>query len=194
MGIFKFNKTPIEEVFLIEAKAFNDDRGFFMESYNLKDFIQNGFTHPIVQDNHSVSKKGVLRGLHYQNNPSPMGKLVRCIKGRIFDVGVDIRKGSPTFGKWYGEVLTGDNMKMLYFPPGFAHGFLSLEEDTHVYYKCTGFYSKENEAAIIWNDPEVGVKWPLAEVGGKLIVSERDQVHPRLKDARNNHVYERRKA
>lgn len=169
---------------MIEAKAFYDDRGYFMECYNQKDFVAAGFNEVFVQDNHSWSKKGVIRGLHYQNNPSPMGKLVRCIKGKIFDVGVDIRKGSPTFGKWYAEILSGENMKMLYFPPGFAHGFLALEDDTHVAYKCTGLYSKENESAIIWNDPDIGINWPLDQVGGRAIVSERDKVHPQLKNAR----------
>jgi len=189
MGQFKFSRTNIDGVLVIEPRAFHDDRGFFMECYNLKSFEDNGFTVKFVQDNHSVSKKGVLRGLHYQLHPSPMGKLVRCLKGRIFDVGVDIRKGSPTFGKWFGDILSGENMKMIYFPPGFAHGFLSLEDDTHVYYKCTGLYSKENERAIIWNDPEIGIKWPADEVGGKIILSDRDKVHPRLKDAETNHTY-----
>ena len=189
MGQFKFSKTNIPGLLVIEAKAFFDERGFFMECYNLKDFEDNGFTQKFVQDNHSQSKKGVLRGLHYQLEPSPMGKLLRCIKGKIFDVGVDIRKGSPTFGKWYGDILSAENNKMLYFPPGFAHGFLTLEDDTHVYYKCTGLYSKENERAIIWNDPEIGIKWPAGEVGGKVILSDRDKVHPRLKQAEINHTF-----
>jgi dTDP-4-dehydrorhamnose 3,5-epimerase len=189
MGQFKFSKTNIPGILVIEPKAFHDSRGFFMECYNLDDFVKNGFGEPFVQDNHSQSKKGVLRGLHYQLHPSPMGKLVRCIKGKIFDVGVDIRKGSPTFGKWFGDILSGENVKMIYFPPGFAHGFLSLEDDTHVYYKCTGLYSKENERAIIWNDPDVGIKWPQDEVGGKVILSDRDQAHPRLKDAETNIVF-----
>lgn len=186
MGQFKFSRTAIDGILVIEPKAFYDDRGFFMECYNLKNFEDHGFTVKFVQDNHSVSKKGVLRGLHYQLHPSPMGKLVRCIKGKIFDVGVDIRKGSPTFGKWFGDILSGENMKMIYFSPGFAHGFLSLEDDTHVYYKCTGLYSKENERAIIWNDPEIGIKWPLEEVGGKAILSDRDRAHPGLKGAETN--------
>lgn len=183
MGQFKFSKTEISGIIVIEAKAYRDDRGFFMESYNAKAFESNGFAEHFVQDNHSVSKKGVIRGLHYQINPSPMGKLVRCIKGKIFDAGVDIRKGSPTFGKWFGDYLFGDNMKMIYFPPGIAHGFLALEDDTHVYYKCTGFYSKENERAIVWDDPAIGIKWPVSEVGGKVILSDRDKLHPRLSEA-----------
>ena len=189
MGQFKFSKTDIHGVLVIEPKAFLDERGFFMECYNLKSFEENGFTLKFVQDNHSQSKKGVLRGLHYQLKPRPMGKLVRCLKGKIFDVGVDIRKGSPTFGKWFGETLSGENMKMIYFPPGFAHGFLALEDDTHVYYKCTGLYSKENERAIIWNDPEIGIKWPVDEVDGKVILSDRDKVHPGLKGAETNHTF-----
>lgn len=186
MGQFKFNKVEIPGILAIEPKAYFDDRGFFMECYNLKDFEANGFKDKFIQDNHSQSKKGVVRGLHYQIHPTPMGKLVRCIKGKIFDVGVDVRKGSPTFGKWYGEYLSEENMKMLYFPPGFAHGFLSLADDTHVYYKCTGLYSKEDERAILWSDPDIGIKWPLDEVGGKAIVSDRDQVHPGIKKAETN--------
>ena len=186
MAQFKFSKTNIHGVLMIEPKAFFDERGFFMECYSFKSFEENGFTLKFVQDNHSQSKKGVLRGLHYQLKPRPMGKLVRCIKGKIFDVGVDIRKGSPTFGKWFGEILSGENAKMIYFPPGFAHGFLALEDDTHVYYKCTGLYSKENERAIIWNDPEIGIKWPLDQIAGKVILSDRDKTHPRLKEAETN--------
>jgi dTDP-4-dehydrorhamnose 3,5-epimerase len=189
MGQFKFSKTDIPGILLIEAKAFYDERGFFMESYNQKDFADNGLADVFVQDNHSWSKKKVVRGMHYQNHPSPMAKLVRVMKGKIFDAGIDIRKGSPTFGKWYGTVLSGENMKMLYFPPGFAHGFLCLEDDTHVYYKCTGLYSKENERAMIWNDPAVGIAWPLDLVGGKPILSDRDLVHPPLSKAEINHTY-----
>ncbi|MBU1027159.1 MAG: dTDP-4-dehydrorhamnose 3,5-epimerase [Candidatus Margulisbacteria bacterium] len=189
MGQFIFSKADIPGILIIEAKPFRDNRGFFRETYNLSDFEKNGFTDKFVQDNHSWSNKGVVRGLHYQIKPSPMGKLVACFKGKIFDVGVDIRKGSPTFGKWYGEILSGDNMKMLYFPPGFAHGFLCLEDDTHVYYKCTGMYSQKNERAMIWNDPEVGIKWPLDEVGGKVILSEKDQKHPPLKGIETNYTF-----
>jgi dTDP-4-dehydrorhamnose 3,5-epimerase len=183
MGQFTFKKTNIPGLLLIEAKAFYDNRGFFMESFSQQAFEQKGLTERFVQDNHSQSKKGVLRGLHYQIKPNPMGKLVRCLKGRVFDVGVDVRAGSATFGQWYGEVLSGENMKMLYLPPGFAHGFLALEDDSHVFYKCTGFYSKADERAVIYNDPDIGIKWPLDQVGGKLILSGKDQEHPRLKEA-----------
>jgi dTDP-4-dehydrorhamnose 3,5-epimerase len=185
MSKFKFSKAPIPGILIIEAKAFEDDRGFFMEFYNKDGFAENGFADLFVQDNHSKSKKGVVRGLHYQIHPSPMGKLVKVVKGRIFDVGVDIRKGSPAFGKWYSETLSEENKKMLYFPPGFAHGFLALEDGTEVLYKCTGMYSRENERAIAWNDPEIGIKWPL-ELVKEVIVSERDQKHPGLKDAETN--------
>jgi dTDP-4-dehydrorhamnose 3,5-epimerase len=191
MGQFKFLKTEIPGILVIEPRAFFDDRGFFMECYSSRDFEAHGLSKAFVQDNHSQSKKGVLRGLHYQNHPSPMGKLVGCIKGKIFDVGVDIRKGSPTYGKWFGEYLDEENKKMIYFPPGFAHGFLSLADGTHVYYKCTGFYSKEDEKAIVWNDPAVRIKWPLDEIGDEVILSNRDKVHPCLKDAETNHQYEK---
>jgi len=189
MGFFKFNKTPIEGILVIEPKAFADNRGFFMEAYNQKNFEDSGFSEKFIQDNLSKSSKGVLRGLHYQVNPSPMGKLVSCIKGKIFDVGVDVRKGSKTFGQWFGDILSEENKKMIYFPPGIAHGFLSLEDNTFVAYKCTGFYSKEDERAIIWNDPEIDIKWPIDQVGGKVIVSDRDKVHPKLKDLDTNHTY-----
>jgi dTDP-4-dehydrorhamnose 3,5-epimerase len=151
-----------------------------MECYNLKDFKAAGFNDVFVQDNHSWSKKGVIRGMHYQIPPSPMGKLVSVIRGKIFDVGVDVREGSATFGQWFGDTLTGESHKMIYFPPGIAHGFLCLEDDTHVYYKCTGLYSAKDERAILWNDPKIGIKWPLELVDGKVVVSMRDQAHPCL--------------
>ena len=182
MSKFKFSKTSIPGLLQIEPLAYADDRGFFMEFYNQAGFAENGFNELFVQDNHSRSKKGVIRGLHYQINHSPMGKLVKVVTGKIFDVGVDISRGSPTFGQWHAEILSGDNHKMLYFPPGFAHGFLALAEGTEVIYKCTGLYSLANERAIIWNDPAIGIKWPTDQVE-KVIVSGRDQQHPRLKDA-----------
>jgi dTDP-4-dehydrorhamnose 3,5-epimerase len=188
MSKFKFTNAPIPGMIIIEPKVFSDDRGFFMEFFNRDGFSELGFNEPLLQLNHSRSKKGVVRGLHYQIHPFPMGKLVKCVSGRIFDVGVDIRKGSPHFGKWYGEILSGENHKMLYFPPGFAHGFLSLEDDTEVIYACTGAYSAENERAILWNDPAIGIKWPIDQVG-KVIVSERDQKHPGLKNAETNFTF-----
>jgi dTDP-4-dehydrorhamnose 3,5-epimerase len=189
MGQFTFCKTPIEGIIRIETKACFDARGFFMETYNLGDFERNNTPLQFVQDNLSHSAKGVVRGLHYQINPHGMGKMVRCVKGKIFDVGVDIRKGSPTFGKWYGEVLSGENLQMLYFPPGFAHGFLALEDDTLVYYNCTALYNQPHERAILWNDPEIGIAWPVQEVGGKVIVSDKDKAHPGLRTAETNFIY-----
>lgn len=183
MGIFKFSKVNIEGILLIEPRAFFDPRGFFMESYNERNFEENGFKEEFVQDNLSKSQKGVLRGLHYQIHPSPMGKLVSCVSGKIFDVGVDVRRGSKTFGTWFGDILSEENKKMIYFPPGIAHGFLALEDNTFVAYKCTGLYSAEDERALVWNDPEIGIKWPLEELGGEPILSDRDKAHPRLKDA-----------
>jgi dTDP-4-dehydrorhamnose 3,5-epimerase len=188
MKKFIFTTAPIPGIFIIEPKVFSDDRGFFMEFYNKDGFAENGFTDLFIQDNHSRSKKGVIRGLHYQINPAPMGKLVKCVSGKIFDVGVDIRKGSPAFGKWFGDILSGENHKMFYFPPGFAHGFLALEDDTEVIYACTGVYSAENERAILWNDPDVGIKWPI-DLVGKVIVSERDRKHPGIKNCETNFVY-----
>ncbi|MFA5839891.1 MAG: dTDP-4-dehydrorhamnose 3,5-epimerase [Candidatus Margulisiibacteriota bacterium] len=189
MGQFVFHTTPLRDLLSIEAKAFADERGFFMETYNKGDFEKNNFFEQFVQDNLSLSQKGVVRGLHYQIPPNAMGKLVRCIKGQIFDVGVDIRQGSPTFGKWYGEVLSGENFKMLYLPPGFAHGFMALENDTYVSYKCTGIYSPKDERAIVWDDKEIGINWPVNAVGGKVIVSDRDKAHPGISAAETNFKY-----
>jgi dTDP-4-dehydrorhamnose 3,5-epimerase len=189
MGKFTVTKSPLPGLLAIEPKVFSDDRGFFMEFYNRDSFAELGIKGPFIQDNHSRSSRGTVRGLHYQINPSPMGKLVKCIKGKIFDVGVDVRQGSPTFGKWYGETLTGDNHKMLYLPPGFAHGFLSLEDDTDVIYACTGVYTPKDERAILWNDPEIGIKWPLELVGGKALVSGKDEKNPRLKEAETNYSF-----
>ncbi|OGC32891.1 dTDP-4-dehydrorhamnose 3,5-epimerase [candidate division WOR-1 bacterium RIFOXYB2_FULL_48_7] len=190
MGKVKITPAPLPGVLVIETVAFKDDRGFFMESYNRDSFAAAGFTETFIQDNHSRSKKGVIRGLHYQIKPAPMGKLVKVTRGKIFDVGVDIRQGSPTFGQWYGDLLSGENLKMLYFPPGFAHGFLCLEDETDVIYKCTGVYSPENERALLWNDPAVGIKWPLDQVT-QVIVSEKDQKHPGLAKIESNFTYEK---
>ena len=182
MEKFKFTPAPVPGILIIEPHAFSDDRGFFMEYYNKDEFAKCGFNEIFVQDNHSRSKQGVVRGLHYQINPAAMGKLVKAVRGKIFDAGVDIRKGSATFGKWYGEVLSGENHKMLYFPPGFAHGFLCLEDNTEVIYKCTGMFSAKDERAILWNDPAIGIQWPIDQVK-EVSVSDRDQKHPNLKDA-----------
>jgi dTDP-4-dehydrorhamnose 3,5-epimerase len=190
MEKFKLTSSPIPGILIIEPHAFADDRGFFMESYNRDAFAALGFKETFLQDNHSRSQKGVVRGLHYQLEPAAMGKLVSCVHGRIFDVGVDIRRGSPAFGQWYGEVLSGENHKMLYFPPGFAHGFISLEDNSDVLYKCTNVWSPEHERAIVWNDPAVGIKWPL-DLAGKPLVNTKDAAAPLLKDAETNFQFKR---
>ena len=176
MGKFNFIKTPIEGLIIVEQAVFEDERGFFMESYNYRDFKQGGIDMNFVQDNHSHSKKGVLRGLHFQIK-HPQGKLVRVVKGKVFDVAVDIRKGSKTFGKWFGVELSDKNKKQFYIPPGFAHGFLALEDDTEFLYKCTDYYYPDDEGGIIWNDPTINIKWPLEGID-KLIISEKDKKLP----------------
>jgi dTDP-4-dehydrorhamnose 3,5-epimerase len=185
MGKFDFKETNIKGVLVIEPKAFEDPRGFFMEYYNKGGYAENGFREVFVQANHSKSRKGVVRGLHYQLNPHPMGKLIKVVRGRIFDVGVDVRRASPTFGKWHGDTLSDTNRRMLYFPPGFAHGFLALEDNTEVIYECTGMYDRESERALLWNDPDIGITWPLAGIK-EVILSEKDKKNPRLKDVETN--------
>jgi dTDP-4-dehydrorhamnose 3,5-epimerase len=186
MGQFKITKTPLDGLLVLEPRVFGDDRGFFMEYYNRDSFAELGIKEPFLQDNHSRSSRGIVRGLHYQIHPSPMGKLVKCTRGKIFDVGVDIRHGSPTFGKWHGEILTGNDHMMLYLPPGFAHGFLALEDNTDVIYACTGVYTPKDERSIRWNDPAIGIKWPLEQIG-QPIVNEKDTQAPLLKDAETNY-------
>lgn len=158
---------------------FSDDRGFFLETYNSARFKDAGLPEHFVQDNHSRSKKGVLRGLHYQE-PNPQGKLVRCTRGAIFDVAVDIRVGSPTFAKWFGVELTGENQRMLWVPAGYAHGFCALLDGTDVLYKCTSLYHPPSEHSIIWNDPQIGIEWPVSSP----IVSAKDGEAPTLATAR----------
>jgi dTDP-4-dehydrorhamnose 3,5-epimerase len=182
MSKYKFIKTPIPGIMVIELPLFSDARGFFVECYRQGEFERNGIAERFVQDNLSRSRKGVLRGLHYQVNPSPMGKLIRVMRGKIFDVGVDVRVGSSTFGKWNAEILSEENRKAYYLPPGIAHGFLALEDDTDVFYKCGGVYSPKDERAIIWNDPELAIAWPLKEVK-EVILSDRDKQHPFFKQA-----------
>lgn len=174
----KVSQTKIPGILVFEPKVFEDERGFFMEAYKKSEFAALGFKEEFVQDNHSRSTRGVLRGLHYQLSSHPMGKLVRCLLGEIFDVGVDVRKGSPTFGQWTGEYLSAQNKKMLYFPPGVAHGFYTVSEAAEVLYKCTGEYNKESEKGLAWNDPKVGIKWPIKN--NLVILSDRDQKHPTL--------------
>lgn len=159
MGQIKVTKAPIEGLYIIEPTVHGDSRGYFVETYNENDMHEAGLDMVFVQDNQSMSTKGVLRGLHYQKE-HPQGKLVRVIHGAVFDVAVDIRKGSPTYGQWYGEVLTQDNFKQFYISPGFAHGFLVLSDEAEFCYKCTDFYHPEDEAGISWNDPNIGIEWP----------------------------------
>ena len=170
---FKFIETPLKGLIVIESMIFKDTRGFFLESYNFKEFKKKGIDLFFVQDNHSFSKKGVLRGLHFQQN-HPQGKLVRVIRGKVFDVAVDLRKDSPTFGKWFGLDLSEENNLEFYIPPSFAHGFLALEDDTDFLYKCTDYYFPEDEYGIIWNDPTININWPIEKVD-MLIISEKDK-------------------
>lgn len=153
-------ETAIPDLRIIEPKVYGDDRGFFMESWNRKAFADLGLDLDFTQDNHSRSAAGVLRGLHFQN-PNPQGKLVRVTAGRVWDVAVDIRRSSPTFGKWVGVELSAANKRMFWVPPGFAHGFVALEDGTDFLYKCVGAYTPANEHSLLWNDPEVGIEWPL---------------------------------
>jgi dTDP-4-dehydrorhamnose 3,5-epimerase len=162
--------TTIPDVKIIEPRVFGDDRGFFMESWNANAFAQAGLDLTFVQDNHSKSAKGVLRGLHYQIGPA-QGKLVRVIAGSVFDVAVDMRRSSPTFGRWVGETLSAANKRMLWIPEGFAHGFLSLEDGTEFLYKCTALYAPSAEHCIVWNDPAIAIDWPM---DGTPLVSPKD--------------------
>jgi dTDP-4-dehydrorhamnose 3,5-epimerase len=186
---FTFKKLDIQDVILVEAKAFPDERGFFLESFKESIFASNGINTRFVQDNFSHSIKGVLRGLHYQKNPKAQAKLVIALRGEIFDVAVDIRKGSPTYGKWVGEILSENNHKLLYIPEGFAHGFCVLSEEADVLYKVNQEYSPEDEMGIMWNDSEINIKWPI----DKPILHEKDSNLPSLKNADNDFIYTRDK-
>ncbi|MCR4435368.1 MAG: dTDP-4-dehydrorhamnose 3,5-epimerase [Clostridiales bacterium] len=173
MGQFNFTETELRGLYIVEPRAFQDQRGYFMETYNYRDFRAAGLKEVFVQDNQSRSVKGVLRGLHFQKN-HPQGKLVRVISGEVFDVAVDIRKSSPTYKRWFGLVLSGENKKQLYIPPGFAHGYLVLSEEAEFAYKCTDFYHPEDEGGILWNDPGIGIEWPLRGIGEPTL-SEKDR-------------------
>ncbi len=183
MGKFKFIETLIEGVVVIEPTVFGDERGYFMETYHAKEFKEAGLDMTFVQDNHSKSRKGVLRGLHFQIN-KPQGKLVRVIKGEVFDVAVDLRGDSPTYGKWEGVVLSEENKKQFYVPEGFAHGFLVLTDEAEFIYKCTNFYDADDEGGILWNDPDIGIKWPIDDIE-EVILSEKDE---KLKELKNKPV------
>ena len=174
----KLTLTPIKDLAVIEPKVFEDQRGYFFEAYNKNTFHELGLDYDFVQDNQSYSTKGVLRGLHFQKQ-YPQAKLVRVIEGEVFDVAVDLRKDSPTFGKWYGVTLSGENKKMFMIPRGFAHGFLVLSETAVFSYKCDDFYHPNDEGGIIYNDPDIGIEWP--EVDCELVLSEKDKKHETLK-------------
>lgn len=180
----KIIQTHIPGLIVIEPDVYSDQRGYFYESYNEAKFKENGITARFVQDNESKSSKGTIRGLHYQLNPKAQTKLVRVIEGIVYDVAIDLRKGSPTFGKWHGEVLTADNKKQFYIPKGFAHGFSVLSETAVFAYKCDDFYSKENERGIRFNDPTLNIDWKIAE--DLSIVSEKDKTQPLFDHAEFN--------
>ena len=163
-------KTRVDGVLLIKPKVFGDERGYFVETYQKDRYSEIGITHPFVQDNHSMSRRGILRGLHYQTK-HPQGKLVMVSLGAVFDVAVDIRPDSPTFGKWFGAILSQENQHQLWIPPGLAHGFLVLSDIAHFHYKCTDFYDPKNETSILWNDPELNIEWPFAE---DVVLSQKD--------------------
>lgn len=181
MAGFQFIPLSIEGLFVIEPTVHGDERGYFMETYNKTAFTEGGIPIEFVQDNQSLSSRGVLRGLHFQYR-YPQGKLVRALIGEVYDVAVDIRPGSPTLGKWEGVLLTADNKKQFYVPPGFAHGFLVLSEQAVFAYKCTDYYHPEDEGGILWDDPSVGVEWPLSGIGEPSL-SQKDRALGSLYDA-----------
>ena len=180
MGKIKVTRCEIEGLCVIEPTVFRDERGYFVETYNYNDFAAEGLDMKFVQDNQSMSVKGVLRGLHFQKQ-FPQGKLVRAIRGSVFDVAVDLREGSKTFGKWFGVELTAENKKMFYIPEGFAHGFLVLSDEAEFAYKVTDFYHPGDEGGLAYNDPQIGVEWPIEE-GMQLILSEKDQKWKGMQD------------
>ncbi|EIB7890456.1 dTDP-4-dehydrorhamnose 3,5-epimerase [Listeria monocytogenes] len=180
-------ESKLAGVKLVKPKVFGDHRGFFMESYNEKAFHEAGIDMKFIQDNHSLSvEAGVLRGMHYQTNPKAQTKLIRVATGAIYDVVVDMRKGSPTYGEWEGYILSEANKHQLLVPQGFAHGFCTITENVNVLYKVDQLYSPENDAGIAYDDPDLNITWPT----DKLILSDKDTKHPRLKDAENNFVWE----
>ena len=179
MGKFSVLSTPIEGVRVIEPAVFGDSRGYFMETYNQKDFAGAGISAEFIQDNQSKSQKGVLRGLHRQKK-HPQAKLVRCLFGEVFDVCVDVRPGSPAYGQWYGLILSEENCRQLFVPRGLAHGFLVLSDTAVVAYKCDEFYRPEDEAGLLWNDPAVGIAWPL-DGTGRPSLNERDANWPLIR-------------
>ena len=171
-------KTSIKDLLVIRPDVFKDERGYFFESYNKERLAKEGLTMNFVQDNESKSAKGVLRGLHFQKPPYAQGKLVRVVKGSVMDVAVDLRKGSPTYGKWESVVLSEDNKLQFWIPEGFAHGFVTLEDETVFNYKCTNIYNKESEGSLLWNDPDINIDWNIENP----ILSEKDKVSPLFKN------------
>ncbi len=184
MGNFNFIKTEIDGMFIIEPTVFGDDRGYFLETYHYDEFKKAGIDVTFVQDNQSKSKCGVLRGLHFQTK-RPQGKLVRVIRGKVFDVGVDLRKNSSSFGKWVGAILSDENKRQLYIPAEFAHGFLVLSYEAEFVYKCTDFYDPQNEGGIIYNDPDININWPISD-DMEIFLSKKDRALPSLKSFQNN--------
>ena len=182
---FTFKRLSIPDVILIEPQSFSDDRGFFFESFKESDFFSNGIDKKFVQDNFSHSVNGVIRGLHFQKAPKAQAKLVTVLKGKIFDVAVDIRKNSPTYGKWVSETLSDDTHNLLYVPEGFAHGFCVISDEADVLYKVSNEYSQEHERSIIWNDPKLNIQWPIK----KPIISNKDNKLSLLENLDNDFVY-----
>lgn len=180
MGNFTFNETKIKGVYIIDVKTYGDHRGYFMETYKESDFAAAGLDYKFVQDNQSSSKKGVLRGLHFQKT-HPQAKLVRVLSGEVFDVAVDLRKNSETYGQWVGVLLSGENHRQFMIPRGFAHGFVVVSDYAEFAYKCDDFYHPDDEGGIMWNDPDIGIEW--GDVSN-VILSEKDKHHPLLKDCK----------
>lgn len=180
MGKFTFIETRIQGLVIVEPTVFGDDRGYFMETYNYNDFKEAGLDMVFVQDNQSKSKKGVLRGLHFQKK-NPQGKLVRAISGEVYDVAVDLRRGSETYGQWRGVLLSAENKRQFYVPEGFAHGFLVMSDTAEFAYKCTRFYDPSDEGGLMYNDPDIGVEWPIAE-DMDILLSDKDKKNPSFRE------------
>lgn len=181
-GNFTFTQTSIEGVIVVDVKSYGDDRGYFMETYKKPDFVAGSIDVDFVQDNQSSSTKGVLRGLHFQIN-HPQSKLVRVVSGEVFDVAVDLREGSPTYGKWEGVVLSAENKRQFFIPRGFAHGFLVLSDTAEFCYKCDDIYHPNDEGGLMWNDPAIGIEWPALQGDvefdvSKIVLSDKDKLHP----------------
>lgn len=180
MGNFTFTETKIKGVYIIDVKTYGDYRGYFMETYKESDFHEAGLDYRFVQDNQSSSRRGVLRGLHFQKT-YPQAKLVRVLRGEVFDVAVDLRKGSGTYGQWVGALLSGENKRQFMIPRGFAHGFVVVSDYAEFAYKCDEFYHPEDEGGLIWNDPDIGIEWPDV---GEIILSEKDKKNPSLSESK----------